>query len=282
MRRGFEDLFDRRGLHHLAAVHHDHPVHGFGHHAEIVGDHYQSHPQLVAQFLDELQDLGLDGDVERRGRLVGEQHAGAAGERHRDHRALEHAAGQLVRVAVEDRLRVADLDPLQKAERLGPGRLAPRAPVRLDRLHDLVADGIGGIEGRHRVLEDHRGNGATEARQVRPAHAGHLGAGELEPVGLDHGRRGFQQPEHGHAGHRLARAALADDAEALAVVEVDAHAAHGLHGAFELREADPQVLDLDQAGRCGLSHRGVHWVRGPGGLPPGPVVARVYSTVRCV
>jgi hypothetical protein len=40
-----------------------------------------------------ISDLRLDGDVERGGRLVGDQHFRIAGERHGDHGALAHAAG---------------------------------------------------------------------------------------------------------------------------------------------------------------------------------------------
>ena len=49
-------------------------------------------PGAVAQIQEQPQDLRLHGDVERRGRLVGDQSFGLAGERHGDHRALAHAA----------------------------------------------------------------------------------------------------------------------------------------------------------------------------------------------
>ena len=44
------------------------------------------------------EDLRLDRDVERRRRLVGDQQQRIAGQRHGDHHALAHAAGQLVRI----------------------------------------------------------------------------------------------------------------------------------------------------------------------------------------
>ena len=46
----------------------------------------------------QVEDLGLDRDVERGGRLVGDDQRRLAGERHRDERPLAHAARQLVRV----------------------------------------------------------------------------------------------------------------------------------------------------------------------------------------
>jgi hypothetical protein len=46
-------------------------------------------------------DLRLDRHVERGRRLVGDQQAGLAGQRHRDHHALAHAARELVRVVLQ-------------------------------------------------------------------------------------------------------------------------------------------------------------------------------------
>ena len=57
-------------------------------------------PNSLRRSLDQLQDLGLDGHVERGRRLVGDQQVGVARERHRDHHALAHAARELVRVVV--------------------------------------------------------------------------------------------------------------------------------------------------------------------------------------
>ena len=58
----------------------------------------------------QVEDLGLHGDVERRGGLVGDEQHRIAGERHRDHDALPLAAGELVRVQVEPPLRIRDVD----------------------------------------------------------------------------------------------------------------------------------------------------------------------------
>ena len=69
------------------------------------------------------EDLRLDGDVERRGRLVGDEQLGLVGQRHGDHHALPQAAGQLVRV-------VARAAPSAGAARPGP---APRPPGRAPR-----------------------------------------------------------------------------------------------------------------------------------------------------
>ena len=57
--------------------------------------------ELARQVLHQLQDLRLDGDVERGGRLVGDDQLGIAREPDRDHHPLAHAARELVRILVE-------------------------------------------------------------------------------------------------------------------------------------------------------------------------------------
>ena len=66
---------------------------------------------------EQLQDLRLHGDVERRRRLVGDEEVRLVRERHGDHHALALPAGELVRIGVEPALRVADADEREKLQR---------------------------------------------------------------------------------------------------------------------------------------------------------------------
>ena len=65
--------------------------------------------------VDQLEDLRLDGHVERGRRLVGDQHVRVVDERHRDHRALAHAARELVRVVACADVGVRDADARRAA-----------------------------------------------------------------------------------------------------------------------------------------------------------------------
>ena len=69
---------DRRAFDDLAGVHDDHLVGHLGDDAEIVGDDQDRHAQPLLQVGQQVEDLRLDGDVERRGRLVGDQQRGLA------------------------------------------------------------------------------------------------------------------------------------------------------------------------------------------------------------
>ena len=84
----------------LPRIHHGDLVGDLGHDAEIVSDQDDRHVELALQPRDQVEDLGLNGDVERSRRLVCDQQLRLVGERHRDHRALAHAAGELVRIGV--------------------------------------------------------------------------------------------------------------------------------------------------------------------------------------
>ena len=78
--------------------------------AEIVTDENQCHARFLLETCQQLEDLGLHGDVERRGRLVGDQEIGPERECHRDHDSLAHPARQLVRVGLDPGLRTRDPD----------------------------------------------------------------------------------------------------------------------------------------------------------------------------
>ena len=69
------------------------------HHAEIVGDEQIGEAELLLQVLQQVDDLRLDRDVERRDRLVADQQLGLDGERAGDADALALAAGEFVREA---------------------------------------------------------------------------------------------------------------------------------------------------------------------------------------
>ena len=125
---GGEDRPGRAGLDDLAGLHHRDAVGDAADDAEVVGDEEHPHALGLLDVGEERQDLRLDGDVERGGRLVGDQHVGAVGERHRDHHPLALAAGELVRVGAEPRLGVADADLGQELEDAGAGLRRRRGP----------------------------------------------------------------------------------------------------------------------------------------------------------
>ena len=91
------------------------------------------------QIPQQRENLRLDGDVEGRRRLVREQQLRLACQGHRDHDALALAAGELVWIRVDRRLRLGDPDEAKEIDR-ARSPFAPRLlPVQPIALRDLPA-----------------------------------------------------------------------------------------------------------------------------------------------
>ncbi|ABA48402.1 hypothetical protein BURPS1710b_2632 [Burkholderia pseudomallei 1710b] len=238
-----EDPLDRPALDEPALLHHRDPLGEAPHEIQIVRDEQHRHPALgrrvTLQFEQQLDDLRADRHVERGGRLVGEQQARPACERHRDHRALPLAARQLVRIAVDALVR--PVDPGAREQRDRPrARVALRyAIVQLDRLADLLADREERIERGHRLLEDHRDVRAAQRAHLALALVGERLAREADRaahVGV------AQQAQDRQRGDALAGARFADERDALAAADRKRYVVDGERAA----EAHAQPLDRQQ------------------------------------
>ena len=118
-----------------------------------MGDEEIGQLEFLLQILHQVDDLRLDGDIERGDRLVRDDQLRSQGERARDADTLPLAATELVRVAVvEVRIQADDLQQLLDPLVLRPA--AQQAEV-LEWLGDDIADGHPRIQGRVGVLEDH-------------------------------------------------------------------------------------------------------------------------------
>ena len=95
----------RPGLDELASIHDGDAIRDARNDAEIVRDEQQRHAELALQVFQQRQDLRLNGDVKRAGRLVCDHEIGAAEQCGRDHHALAQASGQLMRILSKPCLR---------------------------------------------------------------------------------------------------------------------------------------------------------------------------------
>ena len=88
-----------------------------GHQAEIVRDQHHCGLGARAHLGEDGDHLGLDGHVERGGRLVGDQQVGLVGDGDGDHRPLPHTAGELVGVLAIASRRVGHADAGEQLDR---------------------------------------------------------------------------------------------------------------------------------------------------------------------
>jgi hypothetical protein len=215
-----------------------------------VGDQHDRRVQGVAQLAQQTQDLRLDGDVQRGGRLVGDDDLRVAGDRHGDDDALAQAARELVRVLLEPLLGVRDADHVEQLDGALVGGVLGDVEVRTQGLAQLPADRVDRVQRRHRLLEDHRDLVAAdllhvllfEVRQVALAQAELAG----DPAGLG------QQAQHRHRRDGLAGPGLPDHGDDLAGLHVEPDALDGVHDAVLGLERHAEVRDRqDRSGHAG-------------------------------
>ena len=88
MARRAEEFLGAGAFDDLAAAHQRDMVRHVLHHRQIVRDQQHGHAQLALDVGQQVQHLRLDGHVQRRGRLVGDQQQRLGGQRDGDHDAL--------------------------------------------------------------------------------------------------------------------------------------------------------------------------------------------------
>ena len=136
-----------------------------------MGDEKKREAKPLLEVVQQIDDLRLDGDVERGDRLIGHDELGIHRERSRNSDPLALASGELTRPASQKI--PGQRDTLQQCG----DALAARAPVRFDPLHaqrlgDDLFDAHPGIQRRIRILEDDLrvAPEPTQGARVQPRH----------------------------------------------------------------------------------------------------------------
>ena len=224
---------------------------------EVVRDEDVGQAEVVLQVLQQVEDLCLHRDVQRRDGLVADDQLRVHGEGPRDADALTLAARELVREPVV--VLGVEADDLEQLLHAALDLGVRAEPVHHERLADDEADPLPRVQRGVRILEDHRHLAADgthrRAREIRD-----VAALEQDPAV---GR--IEQPHDAARERRLAAARLADDAQGLAGLDAERDAVDRLHRGDFLLEDDPpcdgevlaDVVDDEQlvAGRLDLGDR---------------------------
>ena len=253
MARPVEQLADRSRFDDGPGIHDVDAIAEAGDHAEVVADPDHRRAALARQALHQVDDLRLDGDVERRRRLVGDQQARIAGERDGDHHALAHAAGELVGVGAEPLAGHRYAHGFEQLDRPPSRRGAGELLMAVQHLGQLAADGEHRIERAHRILEDHGHACAADLARLRFAQRQEIGAVEGHRIGGDLAGRLGNQAHDRQRRHALAAAAFADQAQDLAFLEVEGDTVDRAHRAAVGGEPGSQVADAEQRHRSSPS-----------------------------
>jgi len=186
-----------------------------------------------------------------------------AGERHRDHHPLAHAARELVGIVVRPLRRVGDMDELQHLDGPVHRRAVRQLVMRAERLGDLLAHRVDGVERGHRLLEDDGDLLAADEAHRSGVERHEIAALPENPPGDDAAGRHRDQLQHGMGGDGLAAAGFADDAHRLAPPDADVDAVDRPHHAVIGAEMRLKSDDVEQgaAGRRGRGRHGGHRTR---------------------
>ena len=165
MRGPLIEAFDRRQLHDFAGIQHGDAVRNVTRRRQVVRYEKRSEPFSLLQLLDQVQNLGLDRDIERADRFVENDETRVGDQRAGDRHTLALAARELMGIAPgETRLQP---HPFEHVGDSPPGRIGPLAD-HPQRLGDGDAAAQAGVERPLGVLQNHREpawQGATLARK---------------------------------------------------------------------------------------------------------------------
>jgi len=255
-----ENVVDGAAFHDLALVD-DHDLVGqIGDDAEIMGDQQHRQAELLAQILDQFQNLRLHRNVQRRRRFIGDDEAGPAHQCHGDHRPLPEPARKLKRVKPHGVGRIGESNQAEHPFGMLQAFLATDVPMQEKRLADLVADGMQVRKGRHGVLEDHRNIPAAESAHFLAFGVQFGEVDRFSPVirlvkqdfAAGNPGLGRQQPHDRLGGDRFPRTRLADQGDDRPRTNGEREIYDRVNDATGDFKIDLQVIDIQKVGH-GLS-----------------------------
>ena len=251
-----------------AEIHDGDPVGDVPHHGEVVADEEVGEGEALLQVGEEIEDLRLDRDVERRQRLVRHDEARGADRGARDGDALALAAGELVRVAT--RHRGVEAHHLQDGRDALARLSGAGESVDEERLGQRLADAHARVQRGERVLEHHPHGGTGAAQRFRRQGA------EVAAVEQRHAAGRLLQPQKGAAQGGLAAAGFPDERHGFARRDREVDAVDGAdarrRGAAHAPPAPPAEREVDPE-RPGLRHgaQGLPSTRQQAAAARGPV-----------
>ena len=213
--------------------------------AQVVGDEDDAHLVLVAQLVDEVEDLHLRRHVESRRRFVGDQDARLAYEGHSDHDALTHTARELVRVVVDDHLGARHTHTFKDLDGPFESFLLGELLVNAQRLAHLKADLHGRVQGCERILEDHADLRAAQLALLLQRKLRQVLSVQNDLAGGDGASLG-EQTHEGQGGHRLTGAGFTHDAQGFARVNVQVDTGEGVDHAGADLNVSVEVPDVQE------------------------------------
>jgi hypothetical protein len=217
-----------------------------------VGDEDVGEVELVLDFVEEVEHLGLDADVEGRHRFIEHDDLGSERERAGDTNSLALSSGELVRIAV-----AVFGEQTNSGEKVGDavGGFFLRHAVDAHGLADDVANGNARVERGVGVLEHHL-DLATQFAQILSASGGDIALAEHDLPG-----GGRHEAEQRAAEGGLTATGFADHTKGFVGHQVEGDPADRLNSADLASEhpgADRKLGDEVADAEEGVTRSGAH------------------------
>lgn len=146
------DLACRTDFYHFALTHNGYTIRDVINHREVMAHEHVSEAEFILQVFKEVQDLRLNGHVERGGWFITDQELRVQGQCSGDANALSLTTGEGMRVAAQVSGRQAD--QIYQFPNAGCLTEAIAHAVDDQRLLQDFVEGASWVEGRERILKD--------------------------------------------------------------------------------------------------------------------------------
>jgi hypothetical protein len=180
-------------------------------------------PVISLQILQQVENLRLDRNVERRNRLVAYDEVGLHRQRTGNTDSLALAARELVGIATSMLLSKSDL--LEQVGDAYSGRRPLGQPMDTESLPDDCTDRQPGVERRIRVLKNdlHATSKAAELDRTKGQH--------IRAVELNLSRRRLDETQRAPTSGRFTTSRFPDKCQSLAAIQRECDSVHGAYGA---------------------------------------------------
>jgi len=138
MKRVGEKCLAPRLFNDMPRVHHRNVIGHARHHAEVMGDQQDGHSRIFLQLLQQLQDLGLDGDIQGGSGFIGDEQLRLARQGNGDHHPLLHAAGKLMGIFIVTARPIRDPHRIQQFQHPLAHLASPQTAMPPQHFSDLL------------------------------------------------------------------------------------------------------------------------------------------------
>ncbi|MNV35668.1 hypothetical protein D3C71_1271200 [compost metagenome] len=255
MQRALVDVVLRPHFHRATEVHHHHVIGNVLHHRQVVGDEHVGGVELLLQVHEQVQHLCLNRYVQRRGRLIRDQHFRLEHHCSGQGDPLALTAGEHVRIT----LVVLGTQAHLLHHRLDFLTTFRSAQVGVDQqwLGQLITDFLPWVQRGVRALEHHL---HVFAQLLA---LGLVGAGDFLAGDFQGARRRLFDQGQGAGQGGLATTRFAYDSEGLAGFQFKRHTVEGAYGGVTLEHATGHFVVTGQvAGGKYDGHYATSWFSG--------------------